>query len=110
MTGSAAPSTCSRVRDGDEDRQRTLRLTIRWSYDRLSQPQQALLRAVCAFPGGVDLAAVEELATEVGSGEDPVRLLHGLVDASLIDVDRSVGPATGCCTPSGPSCSTRSRP
>jgi predicted ATPase/DNA-binding SARP family transcriptional activator len=74
---------------GDEDRQRTLRLTIRWSYDRLGQPQQALLRAVCAFPGGVDLAAVEELATELGSGEDPVQLLHGLVDASLIDVDRS---------------------
>ena len=71
----------------DEARQRTLRLTIRWSYDRLTAAQQALLRAVAAFPGGVDLAAVEELAAEVAPGHDPVRLLHGLVDASLLDVD-----------------------
>ncbi|HEY5845281.1 MAG TPA: BTAD domain-containing putative transcriptional regulator [Microlunatus sp.] len=75
--------------DGDEDRQRTLRLTIRWSYDRLSHSQKALLRAISAFPGGVDLAAVEELVAEMGSGQDAVQMLHGLVDASLIDVDRS---------------------
>ena len=71
----------------DEARQRTLRLTIRWSYDRLTAAQQGLLRAVAAFPGGVDLDAVEELAAEVAPGHDPVRLLHGLVDASLLDVD-----------------------
>ena len=71
----------------EEDRQRTLRLTIRWSYDRLTSAQQALLRAIAAFPGGVDLATVEELAAEVAPGHDPVRLLHGLVDASLLDVD-----------------------
>lgn len=71
------------------DRQQTLRLTIRWSYDRLSKAQQSLMRAVCTFPGGVDLSAVEELADEMASGEDPVQLLHGLVDASLLDVDRA---------------------
>jgi predicted ATPase len=76
------------VGDGHEDdRQRTLRLTIRWSYDRLTSGQQALLRAVAAHPGGVDLATIEELADEVAPGHDPVRLLHGLVDASLLDVD-----------------------
>ncbi|GAB3261534.1 BTAD domain-containing putative transcriptional regulator [Nocardioides dilutus] len=74
--------------DGHEnDRQRTLRLTIRWSYDRLTSAQQALLRAVAAHPGGVDLTTVEEIADEVAPGHDPMRLLHGLVDASLIDVD-----------------------
>jgi tetratricopeptide (TPR) repeat protein len=30
---------------------------------------------------------VEELADEVAPGHDPMRLLHGLVDASLLDVD-----------------------
>lgn len=75
--------------DGDEGRQRTLRVTIRWSYDRLAPAQQALLRAVSAFPGGVDLATIEELANELGSGEDPVQLLLSLVDASLLDVDRT---------------------
>ena len=71
----------------EEDRQRTLRLTIRWSYDRLTSAQQTLLRAVAAFPGGVDLATVEELAGEVEPEHDPVRLLQGLADASLLDVD-----------------------
>lgn len=72
----------------EEDRQRTLRLTIRWSYDRLTSAQQALFRAIAAHPGGVDLVTVEELADEVAPGHDPMRLLHGLVDASLLDVDR----------------------
>ena len=71
----------------DEDRQRTLRLTIRWSYARLTAPQQSLVRAVAAFPGGVDLPTVEELAGEVAADHDAVRLLHGLVDASLLEVD-----------------------
>ena len=71
----------------EEDRQRTLRLTIRWSYDRLTSAQQALLRAIAAFPGGVDLATVEALADEVAPEHDPVRLLQGLADASLLDVD-----------------------
>ncbi|MBJ7358850.1 BTAD domain-containing putative transcriptional regulator [Nocardioides sp.] len=71
----------------EDDRQRTLRLTIRWSYDRLTSAQQMLLRAVAAYPGGVDLVTVEELADEVAPGYDPMRLLHGLVDASLLDVD-----------------------
>jgi predicted ATPase/DNA-binding SARP family transcriptional activator len=71
----------------EENRQRTLRLTIRGSYDRLTSAQQTLLRAVAAFPGGVDLATAEELAAEVAPGHDPVRLLHGLADASLLDVD-----------------------
>jgi len=53
----------------------------------LTSAQQALLRAVAAFPGGVDLATVEELASEVARGHDPLRLLHGLLDASLLDVD-----------------------
>jgi predicted ATPase len=71
----------------EEDRQRTLRLTIRWSYDRLTSAQQSLLRSVAAFPGGVDLATVEELTREVVPGHDPLQLLHGLLDASLVDVD-----------------------
>lgn len=74
--------------DGPDDgRQRTLRLTIRWSYDRLTSQQQALVRSIAAYPGGVDLATVELLAGDVAAGHDPVRLLQGLVDASLLDVD-----------------------
>jgi predicted ATPase/DNA-binding SARP family transcriptional activator len=71
----------------DEDRQRTLRQTIRWSYDLLTSAQQSVLRAVAAFPGGVDLATVEELTEAVADGHDPLRLLHSLLDASLLDVD-----------------------
>lgn len=71
----------------DDGRQRTLRLTIRWSYDRLTSQQQGLLRSIAAYPGGVDLVTVELLAADVAAGHDPVRLLHGLVDSSLLDVD-----------------------
>jgi tetratricopeptide (TPR) repeat protein len=53
----------------------------------LTSAQQSLLRALAAFPGGVDLATVEELASAVAPGHAPVRLLHGLLDASLLDVD-----------------------
>lgn len=73
----------------EDERQRTVRRTIRWSYDRLSRPQQSLLGAVAALPGGLDLVTLEELSREVAPGQDPVRLLHGLVDASLLSVNAS---------------------
>ncbi|HYO41245.1 MAG TPA: BTAD domain-containing putative transcriptional regulator [Nocardioidaceae bacterium] len=74
-------------RDHDDDRQRTLRRTIRWSYDMLAADEQALLRALAPFPGGVDLETVESLAEGAAPGADAVRLLHTLADSSLVVVD-----------------------
>lgn len=76
--------------DADDQRQRTLRRTIRWSYDLLAAKEQALLCSLAPFPGGVDLDAIERLALEVVPGVDPLPVLHRLVDASLVSVDRSM--------------------
>ena len=75
--------------DGSSDagRQTTLRATIRWSYEMLTAPDQALLLAIAPFPGGVDLGTLEHLAAQVAPGQDPLRVLHRLVDASLLDVE-----------------------
>jgi predicted ATPase len=39
------------------ERQRTMANTIAWSYDLLTQPEQALFRRLAVFVGGFDLAA-----------------------------------------------------
>ncbi len=76
-------------RRGPEDaRQGTLRASIASSYELLDEEARRLLRALSAFPGGVDLATVEVLA----DGEsDPLDLLHDLVDASLLVADAASG-------------------
>jgi predicted ATPase/DNA-binding SARP family transcriptional activator len=76
-------------RSGPEDaRQRTLRVSIASSYELLDEPEQRLLRALAVFPGGVDLATVEALASGYG---DPLDRLHALVDASLLVADAASG-------------------
>lgn len=77
-------------RQGNEDdRQRTLRATIESSYRLLTADEQALLRAIAPFVGGVDLATVEALAEQLD--DDPLDLLHRLVDSSLLVADRGSG-------------------
>ncbi|HEY0756963.1 MAG TPA: LuxR C-terminal-related transcriptional regulator [Ktedonobacteraceae bacterium] len=66
-------------------RQQTLRQTIQWSYDLLSQDEQSLFRRLGIFSGGCMLEAVEALYIELG--EDATSILDGLtslLDKSLI--------------------------
>ena len=84
--GRALDLTNGRLGDEDE-RQRTLRLTIDWSYRLLTEDEQSLLRALATFPGGTDLATVEEIAADVVPDADPLEVLQRLVDASLVVVD-----------------------
>lgn len=69
---------------GADERQRTLRATIDSSYRLLAEAERWLLRAIAPFPGGVDLGTVEALAADRGPGQDPLDVLHRLVDASLV--------------------------
>ncbi|HET8852218.1 MAG TPA: tetratricopeptide repeat protein, partial [Ktedonobacteraceae bacterium] len=62
-------------------RQQTLRNTIQWSYDLLSQEEQRLFRWLSIFVGGCSLEAIEVVSAAVGDGAVPV--LDGV--ASLID-------------------------
>ena len=60
-------------------RQQTLRGAVDWSYDLLSEPEQALLRRLAIFAGGFTLDAAEQMGR--------LDQLTSLVDKSLVQVD-----------------------
>ena len=64
-------------RDADP-RQQTLRATIDWSHDLLSEEEQRVLRALSVFAGGCTLDAAEEVC-----GAD-IDTLQSLVEKSLL--------------------------
>jgi predicted ATPase/class 3 adenylate cyclase len=64
-------------RDADP-RQQTLRATIEWSYDLLSDEEQQLFRRLSVFAGGCTLEAAEEVA------EADLDTLQSLVEKSLL--------------------------
>jgi predicted ATPase/DNA-binding SARP family transcriptional activator len=78
-------------RPSGEDRHRTLRATVEWSYRLLSDDEQRLFRHMSIFVDSVALDAVERLAAALGLTGDPGTLLARLVDASMIDVDFATG-------------------
>ena len=74
------------------ERQRTLRSTIEWSYNLLSDNEQKLFRGLSVFVGGCTLEAVEalfspdaELKIDVSDG------LGSLIDKSLVSIREGVG-------------------
>jgi predicted ATPase/DNA-binding XRE family transcriptional regulator len=77
--------------DGPQDlpeHQRTMRDTLRWSYELLPEAEQALFRRLSVFAGSPTLAAVRAVAQAAGSLEgDLLRLAAGLVDKHLLQRD-----------------------
>jgi non-specific serine/threonine protein kinase len=78
---------------GAPARHQTLRASVDWSHQLLSQAERALFRRLAVFVGGWSLSAAEEVASgpPVGHGQ-AARLLAGLVDKSLVQAEDS---ATG---------------
>jgi predicted ATPase/class 3 adenylate cyclase len=66
-------------------RQRTLRATIDWSYDLLTDDERRLFRTLAVFAGGCDLEAVETVC----AGD--LDVLESLVQKSLVRRRRGVG-------------------
>jgi non-specific serine/threonine protein kinase len=67
------------------DRQRTLRATIAWSYDLLSEAARRLLAAASVFRGGISLECVEAVCvTALHLGVPVLDALQELVDHSLL--------------------------
>jgi predicted ATPase len=73
----ALPLLTAGARDAPE-RQRTLRATIEWSYDLLSEEEQRLFARLAVFAGSFRLEAAEHVC---GAELD---VLHALVDRSLV--------------------------
>ena len=73
-------------------RQRTLRGTLDWSYELLSEPERRLFGRLSVFAGGWTLEAAEVVGAEGDTGKgDVLDLLSGLVEKSLV-----VAEATRC--------------
>jgi len=66
-------------------RQRTLRATLDWSHDLLSESERALFRRLSVFAGGWTLEAAEAVCSGGGvEVKDVLDLLGALVDKSLV--------------------------
>jgi predicted ATPase/DNA-binding XRE family transcriptional regulator len=69
-------------RDAPE-RQQTMRDTIAWSHDLLSEPDQVLFRRLAVFAGGFTVEAAAAVAADGTRTEDGGDVLEGL--ATLVD-------------------------
>ena len=76
-------------------RQQTLRATMDWSWELLSQPERVLLRRLAVFAGGWALTAAEAVCgdeeTAVLTPKAVLDLLAALVSKSLIHVSEREG-------------------
>jgi non-specific serine/threonine protein kinase len=73
-------------------RHRTLRSTIDWSYDLLTEREQAMLRRAAVFAGGWTLASAEQVCAGDGiDASDVCEQLTSLVDKSLVVTDEQAG-------------------
>ena len=68
-------------------RHQTLRATIDWSYDLLTEPERILFRRLAIFAGGFTLEGIEEVCSQGLNRADLLDLLGRLVDKSLVMVD-----------------------
>lgn len=72
---------------GRDERQRTIRAAIAWSYDLLEPHQQVVLDRLGIFESGASFDAVEHVVpAELLDGGDVADVLFELVDASLVTV------------------------
>ncbi len=76
-------------------RQQTLRATIDWSYDMLSDQERTLLRRLSVFAGSCSLEAAEAVCTGNGIILDEILdLISSLTNKSIIQAERKQGDET----------------
>ena len=72
-------------------RQQTLRATLDWSYELLTEPERELFRQLSVFVGGFTLEALESVAL-LDSNQSILDALSRLVDKSLLLVEQRDRP------------------
>jgi predicted ATPase/transcriptional regulator with XRE-family HTH domain len=73
-------------------RQQTMRDAIAWSYELLSEPQQALFRRMCVFTGGCTLDAAEVICADDGDAAAVLDGLTALMASSLLRPNETAAP------------------
>jgi predicted ATPase/DNA-binding SARP family transcriptional activator/DNA-binding CsgD family transcriptional regulator len=73
-----------------DSRQQTMRATLQWSYELLSEPEKKLFGRLSVFAGSWTLEAAEEVCPETGA-DDILDLLSRLVEKSLVVVEAPPG-------------------
>jgi predicted ATPase/transcriptional regulator with XRE-family HTH domain len=68
-------------------RQQTLRATLDWSYELLTETERELFRQLSVFVGGFTLDALESVA-QLDSNRSVLHVLSRLVDKSLVTVEQ----------------------
>ncbi|WP_406081142.1 ATP-binding protein [Micromonospora sp. NBC_00858] len=76
---------------GVDERHRSLRAVIGWSYDLLDDEEQALFRRLAVFAGAFDLAAVAGVSSAGSTHGAIADVLGRLADKSLVSVHRRGG-------------------
>jgi predicted ATPase/class 3 adenylate cyclase len=71
------------------ERHQTLRATVAWSYQLLSETEQAVFDRLSVFAADFDLAAATAVAPDAGDDSDTLDVLAALVDKSMLTVTRS---------------------
>ncbi|HET6317080.1 MAG TPA: helix-turn-helix domain-containing protein, partial [Chloroflexota bacterium] len=75
-----------------QPRQQTLRASLDWSYDLLSEEDRGLFRRLAVFAGGWSVEAAETVCSAAGSEPQALLLSLGrLADKSLIQVESAAG-------------------
>jgi non-specific serine/threonine protein kinase len=72
-------------------RQQTLRATLNWSYELLTETERELFRQLSVFVGGFTLEALESVA-QLDSDQSVLHVLSRLVDKSLLLVEQQDQP------------------
>ena len=81
---------CSAAGTSGVTRHQTLRGTLEWSHDLLTEPEQVLLRRLSVFSGGFTLDAVEAVCADAPLQQiELLDLLAKLVDKSLVVTEKT---------------------
>ena len=73
-----------------EARQRTLRATVDWSHDLLTEREQTVFRRLAVFHGGWTLAAAESVVSAPDlAGADVLDVLSRLVDRHMVTLEEA---------------------